>query len=286
MAEGLTGSLAQWPLPDILNLLCSSRQVGRIELTDGPHRADVYIREGAVVHATSGTQSGEPVIATVMTWAKGTFSFEPRVPTSQVTVIRPLADVLQDAAAEVTERAKIRDTIASAHIVPRLVATIANAVTIQPADWSVLAFCDGRASIGDVTDALHEDEWDVTRRFYRLSTSGLVEFEEPLARPVLQFAPPTAQQSAPAAPAASAGPPKVIVSPQFFKELTAHAAQALGPLAPVIVDDGVDLLKSTRESFAKEKASQLVEFVAGEIADDAQRVKFQQAMLQWLRSAA
>ena len=69
----------------------------------------------------------------------------------------------------------------------------------------------------------------------------------------------------------------------LIKELTQQAAQALGPIAGVIVDDGVDALEGTREAFPRDRATQLIEFVAGEIHNDEQRVKFQQAMVQWLR---
>ena len=290
MAEGLTGSLAQWPLPDILNMLCSSRQAGRIELTDGPNRADVYIRDGAIVHAASGVEVGEAVIATVMTWGRGGFSFEPRVATSQVTVIRPLADVLEEAQREVEERERIRAVIASSGVVARMALTIPGPVLVEPADWNLLALCDGQATIDDLTEVLRVDEWEITKQLYRLAGQNLVAFEEHAAqRPfVLPFvASPVAQAQA-AAPTAPAEPsaPKPILTAAFFRELTSSAAQSLGPIATVVVDDGVDALGTTRDTFPREKATQLVEFVAGEISDDGQRVKFQQSMMTWIRQHA
>lgn len=291
MAEGLTGSLAQWPLPDILNMLCSSRQAGRIELTDGPNRADVYIRDGAIVHAAAGVEVGEPVIATVMTWARGSFSFEPRVATSQVTVIRPLADVLEEAQREVQERERIRSVVASSGVVPRMAPSIAGPVLIEPGDWRLLALCDGQASIHDLTDALRVDEWEITKQLYRLSGQSLVAFEEQAAqRPFvlpLVANPVQAQAAAPAptAPAESTAP-KPILTAAFFRELTSSAAQSLGPIASVVVDDGVEVLGTTRDTFPREKATQLVEFVASEISDDGQRVKFQQNMMTWIRQHA
>jgi len=54
MAEGLTGSLAQLPLPDLLKMLGAGGQSGRLELTSGLDSGDIYLVAGAVVHAESG----------------------------------------------------------------------------------------------------------------------------------------------------------------------------------------------------------------------------------------
>ena len=85
-----------------------------------------------------------------------------------------------------------------------------------------------------------------------------------------------------AAPASRSAP----VSPEFFRQVTASAAVSLGPLASVVVDDAVDSLGVTRETFTRDLVSRLVEAVAREITDERRRMTFQQTMLQWMRNQA
>ncbi len=79
MPEGLTGSLAQMPLGDILEMLMSSRQSGHIEVTNGPRRADIFVETGIVVHAAMGGVTGESVLIEALAWDRGIFSFAPQV---------------------------------------------------------------------------------------------------------------------------------------------------------------------------------------------------------------
>ncbi|MGH2608095.1 MAG: DUF4388 domain-containing protein, partial [Tepidiformaceae bacterium] len=51
MAEGLSGSLAQIPLADLLRMLGAGAQTGRLRLTSGLDVGDVYVQRGDIVHA-------------------------------------------------------------------------------------------------------------------------------------------------------------------------------------------------------------------------------------------
>jgi hypothetical protein len=84
----LTGNLAQLSLVDILKLLSSGRQAGRLDLTAGPNSGEIYLQGGAIVHAVSGVQVGEEAIYTLMGWLEGDFNFVagPAPPEQSVTI--------------------------------------------------------------------------------------------------------------------------------------------------------------------------------------------------------
>ncbi len=289
MPEGLTGSLAQWRLADILQMLGSARQSGRLELTDGPHRAEVYLREGEVVHAASGNAAGSSVMVFVTGWERGVFSFEPRVMSPEITITQPLADLLDACRRESSERDAIRKAIPSANVVPSLSRTAPSGpVTLSAEEWLAIAHVDGHLSIAEIASVGRVDDFALSKVLFRLVVDGLVEVDMPQ---VVRF--PAQGQASSAgqgyAPAQQAAPPpsrSAPVNPEFFRQVTASAAISLGPLATVVVDDVVESLGATRETFTRDLVSRLVEGIAQEITDDKRRVTFQQAMLQWMRNQA
>ncbi len=265
MPEGLTGSLAQWPLKALIPMLAASRQSGRIEVADGMARGDIYLREGVIVHAAAGSDSGQPALVTLMSWPAGSFSFTPNVDSPRLTLAGPTDQLLAECGRLAAERDEIRKVIPSLAATPRLSLTVpAGPVTLQPQEWQVISCFDGARSVTDIVAMVSRDELAISRILHGLVTRGLVELvtvaaaESPIAKPA-------------------------IVGPDFFRTLTTAAAAAIGPLAPVIIDDEVEALGATREQFPREQASFLVERVGGEIRDEQKRTLFQRTMLDFLR---
>jgi len=86
MPEVLSGNLAQLPLLDILKLLSSGGQTGRLGLSDGANSGEIYLRDGSLVHAVTGAQMGEAAIYALMGWLQGDFSFVPAVAAPEESV--------------------------------------------------------------------------------------------------------------------------------------------------------------------------------------------------------
>ena len=78
MAEGLTGSLSQLPLVDLLKMLAAGGQTGRLELTSGLDQGDIYLVKGEIVHADCDLQVGDVAFAKLVSWPNGQFRFEPQ----------------------------------------------------------------------------------------------------------------------------------------------------------------------------------------------------------------
>ena len=265
MPEGLTGSLAQWPLKDLIPMLSASRQSGRIELADGAARGEIYLREGVIVHAAAGADAGQPALVTLMGWLSGAFSFSPNVEAPRLTLAGPTDQLLAECGRMAAERNEIRKVIPSLAAVPRLsLAVPSEPVTLQPQDWQVVACVDGLRSVADIIAMVSRDEMAISRIVHGLVMRGLVEIADVHA-------------------AESPGAKPTTVSPDFFRTLTAAAAAAIGPLAPVIIDDEVEALGATRDHFPREQASSLVERVGSEIRDEQKRMVFQRTMLDALR---
>ncbi len=264
MPEGLTGNLAQMPIGDMVRMLTAAGQSGRLDLADRGDRGAIYLRDGAIVHATHGPASGETALRHLMTWASGAFRFEAQAASPEVTIHRPAAELLAEIAAMAAERDAIRKAIPSPDAVLRLRTTeLAGPVTLQPLDWQMIVRLGEPKSAAELVGSMGRDEFTVLRSLKGLVTAGLIEVEaeaRPTARPI--------------APAA------------FFTTLRQAAAAALGPFATVIVEEEVAAMGATFEAFPKDQISALVERISGEIEDDTRRVQFQQRMVQVIRQLA
>jgi len=120
MPEGLTGSLAQLPLTDLLKMLAAGGQNGRLELTSGLDTADIYLAGGAVVHAESGPHWGEQAFLRLVAWPNGHSASSqacrpPTVPSTNPSRSSPIR------LAPPGEREAMRRVIPSMDTLPRLV---------------------------------------------------------------------------------------------------------------------------------------------------------------------
>lgn len=265
MAEGLTGSLAQLPLRDILTMLSAGGQSGRLELSTAGARGDVYLRKGAIVHAVAGVRVGEGALAELLTWPGGAFRFQPQVLSPESTIDKPLDQLFSEGARHASEREAVHRIIPSGDAVPHLsVDAPAHAVTLQPHEWQIVARADGKTSIAEMAAELNAEEFAFMQTVAPLVTAGLLELEL----------------------VAKAPPMRATVGAPFWHSLTAAVAAAMGPLAEIIVDDAVADMGATRETFPRELVSALAERIAAEIRDTDKRVAFQQTMLSLLRSQA
>lgn len=214
MAGGLTGSLEQWPLPELLNMLGSSRQSGQVEVEAGEMRGSVYLHEGNIVHAVAPLESGIAALTTLFGLHAGTFSFEPRIPAPANTLSRPLDELLAEVTREASEREAILKVVGGPAMHPRLsLDTPPQPVTIQPSDWRLIAAANGSASISTIAETLGVELGTLMRAYYALGQRALVQFEAPPAN-VIPMHVPVRVAAEPEAPAAV-----VIEEPETFEAL-------------------------------------------------------------------
>ncbi len=73
------------------------------------------------------------------------------------------------------------------------------------------------------------------------------------------------------------------IDKDFFDFLVAELSLALGPLAEVIVEDGVEDLGFTLQTFPAQRAAELINLLAQEIQRDQKKSEFKQNMVQKIR---
>jgi pSer/pThr/pTyr-binding forkhead associated (FHA) protein len=76
----MSGVIEEIPLPDLLQLLSTSRKSGVLTINNGVSIGKIYLRKGAIYFATINDDfavSPQKAIYRMLTWATGTFELEP-----------------------------------------------------------------------------------------------------------------------------------------------------------------------------------------------------------------
>jgi hypothetical protein len=84
--RGVSGSLSEMALPDILQILAAGRKTGRLQLRLGGGTGEIYLDQGRVVHASHGQLDGEPALFQMLPVVEGEFLLDPAVKAPRITI--------------------------------------------------------------------------------------------------------------------------------------------------------------------------------------------------------
>jgi len=198
------GSLSELPLPDIIQLVSVGGKSGVFELTDGAHTGQIFLREGQIVHALFGEQSGEEAVYALAMWNKGEFRFDPGPPTEQRTITKSNTNLLMEAARRLDEWRVLSKKIPSMDLVPEFLVHEGREghISLNTMEWLLLSKIDGRRSLKAVAAATGLSAFDTAKILYGLVGANLIRLKQPAT--VAPPAPPRPPAPAPK-PAAGAG---------------------------------------------------------------------------------
>lgn len=83
---GLSGSLVEMGLPEVIQVLGQSRKSGRLEIVSGHQKGELFLEAGLVVHASFGKDSGENAVYAMLVLKAGDFAFDPSARTGHKTM--------------------------------------------------------------------------------------------------------------------------------------------------------------------------------------------------------
>lgn len=83
---GLSGSLVEMGLPEVIQVLGQSRKSGRLEIVSGHQRGELFLEAGLVVHASFGKETGENAVYAMLVLKAGDFVFDPSARTGHKTM--------------------------------------------------------------------------------------------------------------------------------------------------------------------------------------------------------
>ncbi len=136
-------------------------------------------------------QQVQEVIVELMNWSEGYFSFEetpsPRV-SSEATVRIQSESLLMEAALRIDEWSRIETRVPHLGVVPRLADGDGEQglLDLTPFEWQVVASVDGTRDVRALAETLGRPEFEVARTIFGLSSTGVIQLDDPTrAQPAL-----------------------------------------------------------------------------------------------------
>jgi hypothetical protein len=179
------GSLADLPLPDIIQLVSVSGKTGVFELTRGSRRGQIFLRDGQIVHAEASRLSGEEAFYELATWTDGDFTFTAGAECSSSSIDKSNTNLLMEAARRMDEWRILSKRIPStAHIPVFVDSGVGTSVSFTPQEWGIVCRMDGRRSIEEIALSLGQSPFETCKHIYGLLTSGLIGLIDDLFDPL------------------------------------------------------------------------------------------------------
>jgi hypothetical protein len=263
MSDAFSGNLSQFKLLDVMRFLQVSNRTGLLDLSQEDGRnAEIYFVGGQIVHAIYEEYIGEEAIYALFAWGDGTFRFRAEEITDEQTTMLTTDEILAESVTIAADWESVRRVIPSRNTIFRLSSRPNREFSLRSEDWAVLREVDGEKTVTEVAEATQFSELQASRIIVRLFDLGLVES------------------------AGEAIPVEAIVETvdenllyRVEKELTI----AIGPMAPIVIDDCAEMLGHNRTELPRDVVPALLERLAEEIPDTHRRVRFQESMLEIMK---
>ncbi len=192
------GSLAELPLPDVIQLVSSSGKTGCFHLTDGDIKGQIYIQEGRIVHAQVEDLSGEEAVYQLAIWSRGEFFFETGAGVAANTISKTNTNLLMEAARRLDEWRVLQKKVPSMELVPEFVIPEGREgqINLNTSEWLILSKIDGRRSIKAIANASSHSTFEACKILYGLIATNLIRLKEAPAAPAPRPAAPAPSLSA------------------------------------------------------------------------------------------
>ena len=178
----MTGSIAEVPLPDLLQLFGASKKSGTLVVRTASDVGHIYLDKGRVVFATVNDKwdaAPEKSFYRIITWEQGTFDMEgvqeidfPR------TIEMSTEGLLMEAMRQLDEARRLGDDMPPLSANVRLATNIASPLrNLTPDELDVIQLAHNLGSVGSVLDHSAATDLDTSQIFIKLIKSGYLEIE-------------------------------------------------------------------------------------------------------------
>jgi predicted regulator of Ras-like GTPase activity (Roadblock/LC7/MglB family) len=103
MSMGIQGNLKDMALADLIQHTCQDRKTAQLEIQHRGEQAMLFFKDGNLVHAQSGGETGEEVVYRILQWNEGSFSLEPGVEPPSTSIARGWSSLLLEGARRLDE---------------------------------------------------------------------------------------------------------------------------------------------------------------------------------------
>ena len=178
---GLKGSLAELPLPDLIEMTSLGGKSGRLTLYDeeGAVCGELAFRDGRLVGAACGELGAEKAFYALLALKDGAFDFDPAAELDDESCDLSTASLLMEGMRRLDELRRLRGKLPAPARVRLLGGEAEDGLEAR-----VLGYLGpGTRLLGDVVEGLlvggDADEYDALKTLQRLAARGVVRVETP-----------------------------------------------------------------------------------------------------------
>ncbi|MFH1131800.1 MAG: DUF4388 domain-containing protein [Pseudomonadota bacterium] len=181
-AKAMAGTIDEVPLPDLLQLLTTSKKSGLLELQGKNHLGRIYLRNGQIYYASIDEDPDlSPLKATLrlLTWQSGTFELNPPDDKEFVDELdEPTEALLMEAMRQLDEIAEMKNDLpprdAQISLVKPMVSPLRG---FTPQQLDVIQLVYNHGQVGKVLDKHPDTDLDVYRIIIDLLKSNVLVTE-------------------------------------------------------------------------------------------------------------
>lgn len=178
---GLQGSLKDFDITDILQLIHMNKKEGCLEIITADDKGYIYVENGIVMHSETNDREGENAVQRILMWTEGRFEFKPDAKSDKKSVQVPIQHLMLEAARKIDEWKQIERIIPDVDAIVDIVEnpeTGTENIKLTSEEWKMLTFVDGESSIKDLAERVNQSEFEIAKIFVGLISSGLVYVKE------------------------------------------------------------------------------------------------------------
>ena len=185
----LEGNIENFTLIDVLTLISNSKKSGILYIEGKRMEEDItgeiYLSNGKIVDAKSGTSKGEDAFFQIVLLDKGKFSFKPQEINIPLTITKNLESLLMEAMRMKEETEEIYKKIPSLDLNLEINPTPpTNEIVLTNEEWQILNLFTSSTKIKDAIKKIDMPELKILKIIYSLISIGLLKKEEIISREI------------------------------------------------------------------------------------------------------
>lgn len=174
----IEGSLSQLSIPDLMQILGMNKRSGRLSLSRGAERGEIFMGDGRAVNAKIGHVEGEKALFRLLGWSEGSFSFAPGPATARVRINRHMDDALLEAMRHADESARLLPQLPPKHTRLQLAPEAQLPTEQHPVTAQVVELLGQPRTLAEIVDLAPATDLDVLSVLSTLMQKGVARIAD------------------------------------------------------------------------------------------------------------
>ena len=171
---GFEINLKEFTIGDILQFLTHIKKTGVLKVK-GSISGEVYVRDGLVIHASDGVETGMEALLNFSFMELETGRFEIGVEAKEKTISDDLGKLTESIEKRRIEYEEIRQKLPSMNtVLAKSTRDLESAVALRRTDWQILALIDGKRTLEKVIAESKIGGYEATKTITWLKDKGLI----------------------------------------------------------------------------------------------------------------